>query len=113
MIISKELLSEVVGMPYPCITNMRIGNNIVEYTTYELPTHKYKEINIHELAHKCKEWALNQDIVIHTFIDHNGRAFARRGSGIIPTMGGNYSGDTEPEAIFRACEWILEQKAKS
>jgi len=90
---------------------MRIGNNIVEYTTYELPTHKYKEINIHELANKCKEWALEQGYELRTST-----------KGIIDVYNMNYNCEfidslnyrlPEPQTVFKYCEWILKQKAKS
>jgi len=65
-------------------------------------------LNIYELMYKCKEWALSQeyyvksDLVfvelfkIHSYIDD------------IPTEA--FSGDTEPENVFTACQWILDNE---
>ncbi len=78
--ISKELLKEVTG-----------------HTTLE-----YDGYNIHEIAHKCKEWAcLNNDMLVYTAPKYSHKFTS------VEVEGYKCRADTEPEAIFKACEWIL------
>ena len=75
---------------------------------YLLSNKQWYWINIYELAHKCKEWAiLNGGYNIWSsgygkecYID--GRRF-KEFENI------RFLAASEPEAIFKACEWILEQ----
>lgn len=114
--ISKELLSEVLGI------------NVTEVYFHDKQGLKYKTHresedgwesssdvpmpNIYELAHKCKEWALDNGIMLESAITkrsglchtgtrcHNNELYN-------PEL---FMEDTEPEAIFRACEWIIDNK---
>jgi len=96
-------LSEMIGMPYPCITNMRIGNNLIEYTTYELPTHKYKEINTHELVHKCKEWAWTKNYEI---VERKTRVDVYKNNKRVAQFIGDNLVIFLPSRVYEACEWI-------
>ena len=109
MNISKELLSEVLKLdakPY----NIDTKGRTLYYSVYE---DRYEcdildnEINIYELAHKCKEFALS--------IGYELRSWDKRCEIIelsrkyyidVPTA----KADTELEVIFKACEWLLENK---
>lgn len=53
--ISKELLSEVLNLN---ITYIEHCNNSIIYKISVYA--REEEVNIYELAHKCKEWALNK-----------------------------------------------------
>lgn len=109
---SKELLSEVLGYEVTKVSlddtqstpyvNIYINNKVLIYD----------EINIYELAHKCKEWAKSKhfiDIDSHPgcarwgekAVSHNGKPSVFYEQVFI--------GRTEPEAIFKACEYIMEQ----
>ena len=75
---------------------------------YLLSNNQWYFINIHELAHKCKQWAAKKGHDIWSsaygcecYID--GRNFVNNEN--IRFLEGS-----EPEAIFQACEWILKQK---
>lgn len=117
-IISVELLSEVLDRE---IFNVEISNDIknrpdVYFNDYE------DDINIHELAHKCKEWAIKQE-----FVDtisslqfreeyykedlYDGRACVFYADKETPPM--IFEEGSEIEAIFKACEWILDQTKES
>ena len=76
--ISKELLSEVLETK---AWDIKISNNILICLIGDGSEYR---LNIHELAHKCKEWACTYKYLLE-------------------------SGSTEPEAIFKACQWILDQ----
>jgi hypothetical protein len=104
--ISKELLSEALGYKIHYIhETLDYGDLIYEYES----AHGYiqTDINIHELAHKCKEWAYENSYTVWSGL----YCFAyvqkhyNEGEELF-----SCKADTEPEAIFKACEWILENK---
>ena len=106
---SKELISEVLSKEVE--EERFIDSNSLTYVNSGI----YEDINIYELAHKCKEWAYSQGYIIS--------------SGLTPVLGVNKDGWaevfscstpldgklhtfkqlSEPEAIFKACEYIMEQ----
>lgn len=71
-------------------------------------------INIHVLAHKCKEWAYKQGYVILS--GHSAYGIGVFFCSCKGWLSENYdkrieiNHNTEPEAIFKACQWILENK---
>jgi hypothetical protein len=102
---SKELLSEVLGRDVYKVKD--IENNTLIYGCL-VHDGWYDEINIYELAHKCKEWALS----VYNNIDF--MVYGRSQCDLIiftqpDDIKYNFNADTEIEAIFKACEWILEQ----
>ena len=105
--ISKELLSEVLDREITVIANQG-GTSIFNYRTSESPNH-INSINIYELAHKCKEWAFKNDYEIETTYSGDVRISKNSTSMIVNSQLG-LEDMTEPEAIFKACEWILEQR---
>lgn len=115
MEISKELLEQVLD--YAIIKNSKIDDDINVKVHFKNYQNRYEDdkINIYELAHKCKEWAFKEGFVIRTYYFDSARfenkkmcnaTVGKRKIGDVYT----FCFDTEPEAIFRACEWILEQK---
>ena len=117
-LINKELLSEILGENVLGIGSIEdnrlsyfIREDIVAYTIQIKDIKSIYYINIHELAHKCKEWAWSltygrnvQTYRTPTYIvceiydkDH-------------PVRLTRTTANTEPETIFKACEWILKQK---
>ena len=111
--ISKELLSEVLNAS---IYYMEIqSKNIIVHYDKGMPLMYDDSINIYELANKCKEWALSKDYYLRAeqginyydnlqwtcFLNIN----MDDGAEYI-----DYWNSTEPEAIFKACQWILENK---
>ena len=113
--ISKELLSEVLGLEIKEIKNKSNGalyvtDNCVGFSTKEETTGL---INIYELAHKCKEWAKSKH-----FIDIDSHCDCARWGAEATAHNGRPSvfyeqvfiGRTEHEAIFKACKWIKDNK---
>ena len=110
--ISKELLSEVFG-----IDILEVQNELYKSRLYYSVANRSKPmnrqnryLNIHELAHKCKEWAFDAGewhIKSHKVIYPKGmwRVEFESPSEDLQTI----HEVTEPEAIFKACEWIMEQ----
>jgi hypothetical protein len=106
MSISKELLSEVfhkkctlVEMESDTSVNVMFGlDGIV--------------INLYELAHKCKLWGIKKGFRIDSWVNYANEGeykIHRLEEGMMLRQ---HAGiwQTEPEAIFKACEYILDNK---
>ena len=104
--ISKELLSEVLGADN--FRDIKKVENNITYTSFWNYDSRlaYEHINIYELTFLCKEWALEYPHILEVRLHAD-----------ICTVNiekdGNYvwivQEDTEPEAIFKACEFILKE----
>lgn len=118
--ISKELLSEVLEVDLTERLVVTNGNKI----QISFPD-RVEDINIHELAHKCKEWAFKKGYMVgsgrrlpanQSFIDIdewysdcvNNHDFVFENAE--PIIFVNRS--SEPEAIFKACQWIYDKETK-
>ena len=127
--IGKELLSEVLGYPKTIESNVTYKLSITEVGQMDnnklyFHTDSFgmgiNSINIYELAHKCKEWAThlspNKQALssyprwgnLRDYQSTNGEYYVCQhlASGI------QFEAETEPESIFKACQWILENKDK-
>ncbi|TET91026.1 MAG: hypothetical protein E3J96_00205 [Sulfurovum sp.] len=115
---SKELLREVLDIEINEKCKVVENKNyilVIRYkdTDYGRQNKTLININIHELAYKCKKWALNEGyelvegsdvICVYKMSDNTGdECFSASTS----------DKDFDIERFFRCCEWILEQKAKS
>lgn len=122
-IISKELLSEVLGEDVERVA--KANNSELYYHIYNIkPTYATPRavwsdtINIYELAHKnCIEWALSNGYNIHILIRNNGLIDVEVRYGIDFDYVKTFSAKKDTlklqnteEAIFKACEWIKENK---
>jgi hypothetical protein len=118
--ITKELLSSVLGKQVVkfkvkprtvAVKYMKYGKSISgnEYQTIERVF-----INKYELAAKCKEWARHNEFWINSWLTMDKREANNGGCESGHTHKDINSGiifcKTEPEAIFKACQWILENK---
>lgn len=110
--ISKELLGEVLNKEVSIWDKYEIKGNVLEIGIH-LPSggRFYKEVNIYELAHKCKEWAYENNYYIYSIFTFagEGSAYITKDENISKHLS-SFSGDYEPEAIFKACQWILDNK---
>lgn len=118
-IISKELLEEVLDKKLHLEHLWELNKNN-EFLYYEGENGDGKHINIYELAYKCKEWALQQK----PYYEIESRIVANNTGGYdsLPVAYAcvifddmplrEIKAPTEPEAIFKACQWILENKDK-
>ena len=112
---SKELLSEVLVLDIRESKYKDIDNMLLRYGYWQecisngkdISGVEYAKINIYELAHKCKEWALNKNYEIWS-VSKNKRGEAQIEHFKNGTMAVR-DGKTEPESIFQACEWVLSQ----
>ena len=105
--ISKELLSEVLNEEVlsirPYIDNDPFYKNVF---MWECRKNTYDTINIYELAHKCKEWLKSNVSNANSGFDNGHRNFCHIENYNIQDR---FYADTEVEAIFKACEWILKE----
>ena len=110
---SKELISEVLSKEVEEEERF-IDSNSLTYVNSGV----YEDINIYELAHKCKEWALSEGYIIEVGVhptikkdrsdkDYFYKITTDRGQRIISKFDEIIK--TEPEAIFKACELILKE----
>ena len=113
IIISKELLSEVLDKE---VTNIKMHHINDEYIYFDYIGKQSRIVNevsidIYKLAHKCKEWAYFQyGIIIQSYL-YNGKWRVDILKGIeIDEFFKNI--DSEPESIFKACQWLLEELKK-
>lgn len=101
------------------ITRLVPNKNYIEYTLvvtgnpYNYITHD--KISVYELAHKCKEWAYSQGYIISSgltpVLGVNKDGWAEVFSSSTPLDGKlhTFKQLSEPKAIFKACQWLLEQ----
>jgi len=103
--ISNKLFTEAIRYTVIDCSDPDSDNDI----GYMLEDSTYAYINIYELAHKCKEWAFR-----HTDI-YSGQRHHAKGSivenyCVISIHHEAFYADTEQSAIFKACQWILDNK---
>ena len=106
-LISKELLSEVLGYEVENITGMlehSMNKTTLSYIFKDTSLNDGKRvINVYELAFKCKEWALTKNKCLSSTPYH-------KELWVCTILGDEmFEADSEPKAIFKACEWILRE----
>ena len=125
--ISKELLSEVLGFGvYQSIRKDEYAYNDIKLNIINTEL-LYNYVNIYELAYKCKEWAFYAyKISVSSFksgsfylkefnqIKDNSEYWVELDTASIDCEinindSGIFKSYSEPEAIFKACEWILKE----
>lgn len=120
--ISKELLSEVLASPtkvdYYGLSLFGYGDNNLMFNWKSSidGTEVRDSINIYELAHKCKEWANTKGYVLETTARTNSCFaicnFSLRGKhDYTDDLWSNFRAETEPGAVFAACQWILSNRS--
>lgn len=124
--INKELLSKVLDneVPYQVkVHKIIIKNNSLNYFYNSKDSggglfEANEYINIYELAHKCKEWA---DSIGYTLFSNIGEKYMTKlliGYCEVKDERTHkhtlykVNGESEPEAIFKACQWILDKDSK-
>jgi len=113
-LISKELLSLVLDTK---IEKFKIveEDNMMYFG--------YTSLNLDTLGRLCKEWALKEGYCLVSSIHDNNNYESKYciceimkpvygSSSLYFPQENTIGSDTEPEAIFKACQWILEKEAK-
>ncbi|WBC28493.1 hypothetical protein TPMD03_22 [Thiohalocapsa phage LS06-2018-MD03] len=116
--INKELLSEVLGED---ISECSIICNQVNYivSNYEredgelIYINLSMNINIHELAHKCKEWIFSKNYYFH-IEEYNSNDVTvyiyKKDASCRDDFEEILSAKNYIEAIIKACEWIYFER---
>ena len=113
--ISKELLSEIMPVSvkmHGMLKNELIYSYMNERTIGDTDDKLNKNwigtyINIHELAHKCKEWMATYHYEARSYLSilwKDSRVELIDSDGNVTP----FTADSEPEVIFKACEWLLK-----
>ena len=105
--ISKALLEKVLGVDLDLadyIGHKIVGNNL----EIKFDNNSYEMLNVYGLAVECKKWARGKGFIISSSVTKSLKGFVhlkRKGGKPYP-----YRANTEHEAIFKACEWILSEQ---
>lgn len=118
--ITKELLSNVLDKEIVNVADQLDEYNMLYWDEQNTDYLKCR-LNVYELVHKCKEWAMSKGFIILTYI-HEMAGAKREGESYYnvdvdyhsnKSKFGNLAfSDTakeEPEAIFKGCQFILNQ----
>lgn len=118
--ISKELLSEVLNCDvdkYTIVSSSEITQ--IRIWKKDAEMWDYRSCDIHHLAHKCKEWAINKGYVLRIcyVLENDTRELCFVETTLLKSdqyLSDYYDMDsnTEVEAIIKACEWILKEIKK-
>ena len=111
MNISKELLSDVMGIHI--YRRKKVAQtSVIRYEFDNMGERRDSFINIYELQNKCKEWAFNnkkevtsgltEATVFYQVFDTHYEVWR--------SVDKEFEAPTEPEAVFKCCQWILENK---
>lgn len=109
MKMSKELLSEVLHCD---VCKIHIKDNILEYDCDFDDAIMIRNINIYELAHKCKEWANSKGFDVLSSCNSDGKVWVQLHEYDTKLIGSTeyFHSFSEIEAIFKACQWMLDNK---
>ena len=117
--ISKELLSEVLNIKTDYLGYIDRSKNI----EFRESQGFLKKINIYELAHECKQWAVSKGYSLYSGYDKLINKYGVYVNLLLlgddeSTIGGwdteiYFIANTEPEAIFKAYQYIMENKCGS
>ena len=103
--ISTELLSEVLDIPISSLRSIKDGNRTI---------YKGVNINTYELAHKCKEWANKKGYILSSAL-HNDQGYCEikkeTPERIKSIAWCPVDFNTEVDAIFSACQYILDNQS--
>lgn len=111
--ISKELLSVVLKIDGVININIVKDTWVTWTPENKLNPIEVSAINIYELAHKCKEWANNKSYFAFSGTDslyETGKCQFYFWEGIEPSKSQMFTADCEINAIFKACQWILDNE---
>ena len=116
---SKELLSAVFGKKVGKIETKGVyleyehWENCINHQKQDISGYDITRINIYELAFRVKEWAYSQEEPYELISGCLYAPFSdKQYICEITNEDITLYADTEPEAIFKAAEWILNQQDK-
>ena len=117
--ISKKLLSEVLKLEvvkHSLFNKSNKSFNITYMPSEDSIKSSWMPININDFFFDCKEWAFSKGYIISSgltpVLGVSKDGWAEVFSSSTPLNGKlhTFKQLSEPEAVFKACEWILEYK---
>ncbi len=112
LIISKELISEVLNIPKEAIMDIYTDGN---YLLIRKTNSRVEEYNIYGFAFKCKEWIINKEYHINTSENRiNNYIYLYKmiksdfGYEIDKSNGVQFDSKGYINNLLEACNWILE-----
>lgn len=111
--INKKLFETVMGFK---VVEFEQNINTIRYYPASYPRAKCIDwkpdlisINIYELANKCKEWVAHKGYIltVETSMTQNLCLISLDKISQV-----YYGSETEPEAVFKATQWVLENDSK-
>jgi len=114
-VISKELLNSVYEYSGDRISDIELSGTKIYYTLKQGTCFARQNINIHELAHRVKECANIEGYALYSGKDDNIWIIATEEYFLGKPQGkleirDEFTSDTYAEAIFKAGQWILENR---
>lgn len=112
-IISKELLSEVLGKDVNFVKTISIKGTGLYYTCVRNGNNSDGRANLHELVFECKSWAYREGYILveydYKIVIHEKDSISR--DTITNTSIENFFA-FDPYMVIKACQWILDNKDK-
>lgn len=106
--ISVTLITEVLGLKVYSVKQK--NDSTLEYTYDSIGETRTSTINIHELTYKCKEWMSDNGFFSKTTFKNNLSFSCEIGPNVGDIMDKwekTFTGTFENEAIFKACEYLM------
>jgi|SaaInlStandDraft_4_1057021.scaffolds.fasta_scaffold02351_24 hypothetical protein len=101
--INPELLSLVINRKLRFVNEDDLEKDTIIYGVFT--TDEWLSISKGELAHLCKQWAYRHHEQLWSCIDEKRGAICR----VNNVEQTEFYAETEPEAVFKCCLWILER----
>lgn len=115
-LISKELLSEVLRTKIEELKYIKDKDKKYRKEVFVISDFEGAyDLSPIELAHKCKEWAQSKEYIIFSKNKECLVYSADEVYDVIECLNQYeeyFEADTEYEAIFKACQWILDNEVK-
>ena len=105
--ISKELIKTVLQKETENLPDDFTFDIIDNYIIFADDGECMFEVNIYEFAFKCKEWAFKNNYKIQSQINESNKGHSHITKKNDDCWAKGFFEDTELEAIFLACEYIL------
>ena len=108
--ISEELLSEILNTKVLCFKYIKDDDRKFRKEVFLIADNEgIYDLSPEELAYKGKQWAYNKGYDIASSGVFS-KVYLANGFGIFDNEIKILSSNSEFEAIFRACQWILDNK---
>ena len=107
--INKELLTEILGIEILSSKEVK-QTDIIRYKFKSIGETRDSSINTYELAHLCKKWAYRNNYLIESLYNEQNEIYVHWMSRLNSRI--DFNGLSEPDSIFKACEYILEEIKK-